>query len=151
MISYTKRFNIITILLLLFFFLFLGSCKEKKKADPSGIVTYLNGNAFIKNTKSKNDEFTILKLKQKVLQNDTIKTAAGTKVIVQFANLGLFRILPNTILKISQLVRHGKNEMFLEKGGLFSNMLKLKKEMKFQIRTKAAVAGVRGTKFFSNE
>jgi hypothetical protein len=84
-------------------------------------------------------------------ESDKIKTGANSKVEIKFDDGSLLQLTSDSVAQLKEynLASNGRNSNInLDKGSIFANVNKLKKESQFQISTKTAIAGVRGTEFF---
>ncbi len=106
----------------------------------SGFVQEVYGFVFINNKK--------IKTKDEIKEGDVIKTAPHSYIIIKFNNDSIFRINPQSevVIKTPNL----KKESFsfeIVSGAILSHF---KKKGKYNVYTKTAVIGVRGTTFYTN-
>jgi len=127
--------------------LLTGFCKEQKKKTPQidGVITYLKG----KVTVIKQGKDIKATLGQRVQKDDQIKTAPRGNAIVQFANIGIIKVLSSSEISFSSLDKKGQISIHNHNGNVFSKIAKLRKGQKYRVTTPTAVAGVRGTEFLS--
>ena len=116
-----------------------------------GIVMMARGKAWVTPESGKPKK---VKVGLKIYEKDTIETGEGAKVRVLFKDKNVLNVTPKTKAKISSLKNLGKktDKTMID---LFYGKIrsKVKKRYKgsqnnyYRVRTKAAVAGVRGTDF----
>ncbi|WP_167883622.1 FecR family protein [Leptospira ognonensis] len=121
----------------------LVHCSEKKIPD-TGIVTFLKGEAFV----TKQGKKSALKFGEEIISGDLIETGNASVVIVTFAaGESAAEIQSNSKFYIS-LYNDKKADLELQSGNVwFAVNQKGKKD--FSLTSPTAVAGVRGTKFFT--
>lgn len=112
-----------------------------------GKITFLKGKAWIKaESGSQRDA----RLNADLREYDTIITASNGRLQAKLANGNLINVLPNSMLKMTEVdLDQEKTLMDLYKGKVRSSVnskVKLSSGF-FKVRTKSAVAGVRGTDF----
>lgn len=123
--------------------LVLPSCSEKKNAD-TGIITFLKGEAFV----TKQGKKSALKFGEEITSGDLIETSNASVVIVTFASgESAAEIQSNSKFYIS-VYNDKKADLEIQSGNVwFAVNQKGKKD--FSLANPTAVAGVRGTKFFT--
>jgi len=119
-------------------------CFPKNKAKPSkaGIITFMSGDVQILNKELVARK---IRLKEKILAQETIITGERSVAVFQVKDLGIFRVSQNSKLHLISLWNN--SEFQLKQGGIFSNINKLRKDQTFSVKTPTTVAGVRGTQF----
>jgi len=133
--------------------LIFSSCKEKKTTVPmEGIINFISGEVLAVSgsgeTKAKVGDF--------VSEGVTIKTGLKSAVDIHFSG-SVIRILEKSTVTIRELMKEIEGnkeftEIYVEEGKVFSQVArKLKSDEKYQVTTKTAVAGVRGTEFLVEE
>ena len=145
--------RILLILCILFSFIFLSDCKDKKKENKSlqaGIVTFSKGEVKLlskdgKEKKIQKDMF--------FFKDDTIVTGKDGIVDIQLADGVIIRIKQNSKLKLQDIIV-GDNgntinaKLALEAGKVFAKTdKKLGADSSFKISTPTFTAGIRGTEF----
>jgi hypothetical protein len=88
-----------------------------------------------------------LTMKDPVSAGDVIITGPASYATIQFGDKGLVKILEKTTIKMLNLFGNNSGELFLENGQVLSKFEKLQKGDKFSVKTRTAVASVRGTEF----
>lgn len=145
--------RILLILCILFSFVFLSDCKDKKKENKSlqaGVVTFTKGDTKLlskdgKEKKIQKDTF--------FFKEDTIITGKDGIVDVQLSDGVVIRVKQNSKLKLQDIIV-GDNgntinaKLKLESGKVFAKTdKKLASGSSFKISTPTFVAGIRGTEF----
>lgn len=90
--------------------------------------------------------------KMTVKEGDSIRTQAGSSVLLQMADGSMTKVGPMSMLKVHKLRGVGRNlrtGLDMESGRTWARVSKLSDESSFKIMTPTAVAGVRGTYFSS--
>ena len=85
-------------------------------------------------------------LNQQIQEGETIKTGHDSAAIFTTNDGSQMKMKSDSEIK---LTADRKNEVFLNSGAVFSN-IKKQSQKHFFIRTRSAVMGVRGTKFFTS-
>ncbi|MEW5944891.1 MAG: FecR family protein [bacterium] len=91
--------------------------------------------------------------KTSVSEGDTIRTAAGSSVIIRFADGSMTKLGPMASMSVSSLLaaeETAKTSLDVTVGKTWSRVQRLGSESRFHVMTPTAVAGVRGT-YFSSE
>lgn len=133
--------------------LFIGS---QSWAAECGLFRVVKGKVTYKQKNKK--KFRKARINKKVCQGDTIKTAADSRAKIVMADENELNISPNTELKIEQYVNNdsngsGKVLLNVVYGKIRSNVKRKYKDSKrnhYRVKTKSAVAGVRGTEFLAS-
>jgi hypothetical protein len=108
----------------------------------SGKIAFLEGDVQI----GKNGHFDRAKVGQTVNEGEAVKTGEHALAIVMTADGSQLKLKQNSEITLSS---SNKSEVLLNSGGVFTSVLKREKKH-FSIRTKSAVMGVRGTRFFTS-
>lgn len=111
-----------------------------------GSVIQFEGKAFIERSKNVQP----ITMNSTIEDGDIIVTGDNSLVVLKFKEHSQHKINGNTRLQVNDLIKKGYFELI--KGSLISFITPLKKKktkkVHFRVKTKAAVAGVRGTQFF---
>lgn len=110
-----------------------------RQPATGGEVQYVSGEVHVGEAKAI--------VNQAVQDGQTVRTGADSTAIIAFADGSRIKLNPMTRLKLDSL--KSGTELALESGAVFSQVRKQKTPGKFIIRTKTAVMGVRGTRFFT--
>ena len=121
-----------------------------KFIEPSssiGSIQIVKGQAWLKNEMGGQR---VINLGMEVRENDTLITSAAGRLTLKLNNGNVIHVLPNSLMKMSEVDLEGRKTLIdLQKG-----QLRTKVNQKlggansyFKIRTRSAVAGVRGTDF----
>lgn len=132
-VDYTQRMP-----RLVFWFLFIFPVSAHAY---SGQVIFLNGDVQA----GKAAQFEAVHRDQIVQEGETLKTGMNSTAIVKLDDQSLLKLKSNSQITLS---KDDSREVRLDFGGLFSNIQK-KVKPHFFIRTRTAVMGVRGTRFFT--
>ncbi len=94
---------------------------------------------------------TVLKVGAKVANGATVKTAANSMIVLAYVDGTHLKVKENTELVIhaEDSAAKSSNWVDLIRGALYSSVAKQQQGHQFQIKTQTAVAGVRGTEFFT--
>ena len=108
-----------------------------------GTATKVEGKVFLE----RSGKLTPLKNSDKIEKNDIIITGPNSLALLEFENHSTHKIGEKTRIKVNNIGKRGFFSLF---SGSLISFIKPKKDKKkhFRIKTKAAVVGVRGTKFF---
>lgn len=90
--------------------------------------------------------------KSVVREGDSLKTEAGSSVMLQMADGSMTKVGPMSMLKVQTLqgsARGLKAGLDMDSGRTWARVSKLSDESSFKVMTPSAVAGVRGTYFSS--
>ncbi len=138
------------ILIISALFLISTGCNKSKPADTAdlnqikGFVLLQIGDVKIQKNGS---QAQVLSIKDQVSAGDIIITGPDSYATIQFGDKGLVKILEKTQLKMLNLFGNNSGEIFLENGQILAKFEKLQKGDKFSVKTRTAVASVRGTEF----
>ncbi|MCB0391852.1 MAG: FecR domain-containing protein [Bdellovibrionales bacterium] len=133
----------------------IASTTQAKKDDPKyipvspkvGTVNLLKGSAWSKNEAGVQKD---LSTGESLYESDMVITASNGRVRIKLTNGNIIHVLPNSIMKMTEVnIGEQKTLIDLYKGKVRSNVTdKIKgADNYYRIRTKSAVAGVRGTEF----
>ena len=133
----------------------VASTTEQKNSESTyipvspkiGAVKVLKGKAWLKNEAGAQKK---LALGMSLRESDMVITANNGRVKIRLNNGNLLHVLPNSIMKMTEVDLGAKKTLIdLYKGKVRSKVNnKLKgADNYYRIRTKSAVAGVRGTEF----
>ncbi len=118
------------------------SCKKEEPAEA--IATFIVGNVKL----YRQDETPRqVKHGDKIAAQDIIKTGRNSLFAFQVGDSAIIRITADTTVLISDLLPGETNRLVLNRGRVISSVKKLGKKSVFEVRTKTAVAAVRGTEF----
>lgn len=112
-----------------------------------GVVSDFSGQAWLKNEMGAQRDVV---LGIKVRENDTVITSSIGRLKIKINNGNIINVLPNSMMKMTEVnIEEKKTIIDLYKGKVRSSVNdKLKSaENYFKVRTRSAVAGVRGTDF----
>ena len=119
-----------------------------QKVDIMAKFTLLKGNVEKNSTKAK--------LGEKVLQTDNVTTDKNSIAVMQLNTLSKIVIRPETEFQLLNIIKPNKTKsdfpmlkVFQKKGSAFHVVLP--NMVKYEVRTKTIVLGVRGTKFLVSE
>lgn len=109
-----------------------------------GVIKFIKGDVKINNKKAKT--------KQVFNFGDTFTTSKSSLAIISIDNKSILKLKQNTKLTIEKPIINDvtQNIFSLAKGEIFLNAKNTKKD-KYQVKTRTAVFGVRGTEFFVSE
>ena len=82
-----------------------------------------------------------------LLPGDVIVTGKSSIADILYMNDGIIRVSPDTNLKIDEIGKKESGQVNLADGAVFVTMSKLAKDKNFSVKTRTAVAAVRGTAF----
>ena len=149
-----KSFKSILYLLIFIFLSFLFPCQLL--GATIGKITYLEGNVDITKPEEKARE---VKDGDEIFEKDIIRTKSSSKCEITFNDSNILRIGNSSRVEISSYFLEGddKDTIFSLSRGNIQNIVKSKlaslfgskSKRKFEIHTKTAVIGVRGTDFFT--
>ncbi len=115
----------------------------------SASISYANGETLVK--KGRGGDWKPLKVGQNLDAKDIVKTGAKSKVEIKLSDGSVIRVAPNSQIRMKSLIGgKSKRQMSfkLQAGKVWANVSKaLGTDEKFEVETKNAVAGVRGTIF----
>lgn len=146
--QHTKTPLLITVLLL--FSLLSGCSSEPAQQKQELKVTFVFGKVFFNRGTARN---TPLRAGMTVTQSDVIRTVGKTsRCNLQSPGGSVFRLSGDTTLELAKLYRdnklkHEKTGIALLTGKVLVRAKKLVGDEELKVRTKTAVAGVRGTQF----
>lgn len=146
-----KRFTVVLMVFTLL--LFVDGCGDKgnTKANVMAFVQKIeNGNAMLKRANS--SKFTALKIKEKLMAGDTIRTNKATEVLLRFTTGAVTRVMPNTDfqLKERKIAQTGQATVYtrLIQGIAYFYVPKGHNgAKKFEVETNRAIASIKGTRF----
>ncbi len=118
--------------------------KETVKNEVKGYILFLIGGMEVVRA---GNSISNLKHGDVICDGDILKTGDKSQVTIQIGDRGCIRISQNTEVKIVKLYMKKETEIFLEKGEVISKVLRLLKDEKYSISTRAIKAAVRGTTF----
>ncbi|MCP4134905.1 MAG: FecR domain-containing protein [bacterium] len=137
-----NRINI-AIVCVLMAALFFACKKQEVPADNKGVVVFKIGDAWVEREgKTKVD----INSQDIVLKNDLIITGPDSSLSIQVGDNFIVRVLADSFVKMTSLSKE-EGAVFLEKGEVLSKVERLKKDNSFQVRSRTALAAVRGTEF----
>ncbi len=128
------------------FLTILVLCSPTLYAADAGVVA-AQGDAFTVNAKGDSR----LKVGMRVNDGDTLKTGAGGLLILSFADGSRLKLKENSriVVHATGAPEAGPSGIELTYGAVFALVSKHDKQH-FTVKTKTAVAGVRGTEFFTS-
>jgi len=163
-----KKYHLFIIIALTFILLLSSGCQKREKKEEEeipepvievpevveeeveafidGYITFLSGDVSI----NRGTEWEICDVDDLVGINNSIKTETESFCEVQFIDFGMIRIQENTEVSMKEIYfteEQNKVDVNLANGDLLCKVKKLGKGDKFQVSTKTALAGVRGTEF----
>jgi hypothetical protein len=128
-------------LIALSFLLIPGGCGRKAGMDH-GVITFKLGLASVQRAGSSPAE---LALGDRILVGDVLTTGEQSAAVIQFSEQCLIRVDEKTSFRINKI--EGKNlEMFVQKGSVMSKLIR-DENVGLIIKTRTALAAVRGTEF----
>jgi len=137
--------NIKTSLMLLFISAMLAvSCGEKR--EVSLYVSFFKGDVKVKRS---GGEEAAVSFKAKVKDGDIYRVGKKSLLVLTATDGLTVRVEPETEAVIKSVQDIEKREIFLNNGRILSSVNKLTKGGQYRIRTKTAVASVRGTQFIT--
>jgi len=150
-----KMKRIISMTLLLLFFIASFDCKKEEEAtiELRGIINFFSGTVKLI-LDGKEDKASIGYI---IKQGMTIKVIGDKSFVDIYFDENAIKLLGNTTVDIKKLASNvkdntTKSDFFLEKGKMFSRIKKkLTKGELYQVTTPTATAGVRGTDFLVSE
>jgi hypothetical protein len=123
---------------------------EKEEVDEGalteGVVTYVSGDVNM----HRGADWRVLDVDDMVSLNNRIRTESESFCELQFSDFGIIRIQENTELEVGDVYlieEKNRVNVNLDEGKLLCKVSKLTKGEKFQVKTRTALAGVRGTEF----
>lgn len=126
------------------FILHAGGSREESRPSAlphQGVISYLEGEVNLEGNPAE--------IGQIVVPGALISTGPEGFCEVRFGEKNIFRILPDTLAKIS--LDQGIGQIAMEKGAMalvLNRLAVLGGDEEFQVTTPVAIAGVRGTAFF---
>lgn len=112
----------------------------------AGKFIFIKGDVTIKRS---NQIEKISKKNNKILINDIIKVGADSLALIKLNNKVSLKIEENTQLKVEKNESNSEEtSVLLKAGALFVNFLNKNKKGTLNVKTRHAVMGVRGTRFF---
>lgn len=122
-----------------------GCARPAQQAPLAGVVQFVKGSAVLVRAGKEQP----LKLHDSLQQGDTLRTGEKAVVIAQFNDKAAeVEIQPNAEFRIDEFSAH-KKKLALAKGNLWLRVNKQTKDEEFVLQSPTAIAGVRGTKFFT--
>ncbi len=120
----------------------ITSCKKQKQ--NIALATFTIGEPKV----IKSDKSTaLLKFGDVLDKDDTVKTDLNSQVTIQVGESIMFKVFPETTLKISKIFESLSTELYLDEGIVASKIKKLGKNHEYNVMTKTTLASVRGTMF----
>jgi hypothetical protein len=113
-------------------------------AENSSYVTICEGKCY--QGKSENGPWKEIKSGDKLSGEIYLKTDENSRLEVK-SERGTIRLAPKTVFKFSSVKKKGDNSVMLYIGSIWAKVKKRSDQKKFEVKTKSAVAGVRGTVF----
>jgi outer membrane protein assembly factor BamB len=120
--------------------------EAEEGAITQGVVTYVSGDVDV----NRGGGWNILDVDDMVSLDNRIRTESESFCELQFSDFGIIRVQENTELAVGDVcLVENKNRVNvnLDEGRLLCKVSKLTKGEKFQVKTRTALAGVRGTEF----
>ncbi|MCX5816496.1 MAG: FecR domain-containing protein [Proteobacteria bacterium] len=113
-------------------------------------VTFVKGDAKIQ--KKDGDEWTVLHLRDKIIQGSTLQTGSESSLEITFEDNSALFLKPNTILGVTTAQKKGLlaivHDLYLRAGRAITNIKSATgADSRFEINTPSAVASARGTQF----
>lgn len=121
-------------------------------ADKEQVATLLMVKGSVTVSKAGTDTWEPAVEKASVVEGDSIRTEAGSSVLLQMADGSMTKVGPMSLMKVNQLQGADnalKAGLDMEVGRAWARVSRLSDESQFKVRTPTAVAGVRGTYFSS--
>lgn len=120
----------------------ITSCK--KQEQNIALATFTIGEPKV----IKSDKSTaLLKFGDVLDKDDTVTTDINSHVTIQVGENIMFKVFPETTLKISKIFESLSTELYLDEGIVASKIKKLGKNHEYNVMTKTTLASVRGTMF----
>jgi hypothetical protein len=119
------------------------ACGREKKEQKAFSVTSFFGDVKILSQGMESPAT----LDAALLPGDVIVTGKNSIADILYMNDGIVRVSPETNLTIDSLSKKDAGQVNLSNGAVFVTMSKLSKDRNFSVKTKTAVAAVRGTAF----
>jgi hypothetical protein len=141
-----RKIGVVMISALLVTLLCLSCGPREKGAD--GLVTYVEGDVEI--MRAGTDSFEEINPGQFVGMGDTIRTGSGSLVDIKLGEASVLRLKEDTTLYFEEYESSVKSiiaKLKLVSGVILNRIQKLKRKSSFEITTRVAVAGIRGTDF----
>ncbi len=113
-------------------------------AESTSSVTLCEGKCY--QAKSENGPWKEIKQGDKLTQDIYLKTDENSRLEVK-SNRGIIRLAPKTVFKYFSLKKNESNSVLVAVGSVWAKVKKVTGNKKFEVKTKTAVAGVRGTVF----
>ncbi|MCX7943764.1 MAG: FecR family protein [Deltaproteobacteria bacterium] len=113
-------------------------------AEDHAYITICEGKCYY--GKSESGPWKLLKVGDKVGSDIYLKTDENSKLEVK-SNRGVIRLAPKTVFKYFSLKKKEGDSVMLSIGSVWAKVRKVADQKKFEVKTKSAVAGVRGTVF----
>ncbi len=113
-------------------------------SESSSRVTICEGKCF--RGKSENGPWQPIKEGDKITQEIFLKTDENSRLELK-GDIGTLRLAPKTIFKFSSPKKKGSNAVMVSIGSVWAKIKKSTDRKKFEVKTRSAVAGVRGTVF----
>jgi hypothetical protein len=119
-------------------------------AEEKGVVNFVSGRVKKKNIA--NPDWLKVSKNSEVLSGEKVRTYRKSLAEIEFLGLDIIRIAPETIIDVVKLYQESKNNVVetnikIEKGDLWINLEKRKKNLTFHLETPVAGAVITGTKF----
>ena len=122
-------------------------------ASAGGKLIYAKGNVEVLSKKSKSKMFQKVKKGAALEIGDIVRTRKDALAILSLDGGSKLKLNPDSAVTIKNTQKNNE-EVFLNKGSVFINVLKSKltkdAKPKFNLRTKTVAMGVRGTSFFAS-
>lgn len=134
--------------LIVFVFILFVSFYLHSEDNPKGIVTYAEGNVKKRNLQQQDWQNAVINTE--VLGGDRMRTYLKSRAELELAKLDLIRLAPQTTIDVLKLYqetekKNRETEIVLQSGGLWANVQKKSKNLKFNIGTPIAGMAVTGT------
>jgi hypothetical protein len=143
--------NILAVLSAVLFMFFASYADAKSKADTDYSIAYINDFEGECEIKSRGNDIgeAIQDLYQPLYAGDTVSTESGSSVEIVFDDSTILKLDPDSRLIIKNLDRKDKSRTIVEifKGKVLAIVKKLMDKEEFTVKTKMAMAAVKGTEF----
>ncbi len=141
-----RSFVFLSIGLVLILLVAVSACSRPQTGGPNvGLVTFLSGSAQL----VRNGREVPLKMQDRFGPGDVIRTGPQGIVVALLSNKEAeIEIQPNAEFRIEEYSATSK-KLALEKGNLWLRVNRRAKGEDFTLRSPTAIAGVRGTKFYT--
>lgn len=115
-----------------------------KANEPSPYVSLCEGKCF--QGKAENGPWKAIKAGDKLTSDVYLKTDENSRLEIK-SDRGIIRLAPKTVFKFFSLKKKDDNSVLVSIGSVWAKVKKTTEQKKFEVKTKSAVAGVRGTVF----